>query len=291
MNKIILKLPLFFSFSWLILFFIFPFIIIFAVALSLPIEAIPPFEPFIRYAKEIGIIINPTLENFSLLFTDKAYLNAYLLSLRLAVETTIITLILGYPIALYIASKKEKTRKTLLMLILIPFFTSLLIRIYAWMILLKKTGLINKTLLKIGLISKPIIFLNNEYAVLIGMVYSYLPFMILPIYSVIEKISPEIVEASHDLGARNFTTLFKIVIPMSVKGIISGSLLVFIPAVGEFVIPELLGGSEVMTIGKLIWTEFFIIRNWPVAASMAVSLSILLILPIFILRKLDKEER
>lgn len=288
MKNLIYRIPGLVLLLWIFTFFVLPFLIISFIALSSPKEAIPPFEPFIKYTESTGLVIKPYFENFNLLFTD-VYFNGYLLSIKLAFITMVICLIIGYPMAFFISTRKRSQKALFLTFLLIPFFTSLLLRVYCWVILLKKSGIVNVILEKILLITEPLKLVDNNIAVIIGMVYCYLPFMVLPIYSTIEKLNPRLIEAAQDLGAKNHIIFLKIIVPLTLSGIISGCMLVFIPSIGEFVIPDLLGGSEVMTIGKLIWNEFFMMRNWPMASAMAISLCIFLIIPTILFSKLEKK--
>ncbi len=193
-----------------------------------------------------------------------------------------ICLIIGYPIAFYVAKSKENIRNLLLILLIIPFWTSFLLRVYAWKVILQGSGIINTILIKFGFIDQPLSMLHNHYAVILGVVYTYLPFMILPLYGYLVKFDLNLIDASSDLGAKPFKTFFKVIIPLSLPGIVAGSMLVFIPVVGEFVIPELLGGSDKLYFGKIIWDEFFVNRDWPIASALAMSGIFILVIPIII---------
>src|SRR5690606_28833797 len=213
---------------------------------------------------------------------DPLYLNAYLSSVWIAGVSTLLALLVGYPIAYGMARAPVSLRPTLLMLVILPFWTSFLIRVYAWIGILKPEGLLNQLLLGLGVIDTPLVILNTHTAIFIGIVYSYLPFMILPLYSSLEKMDYSLIEAALDLGCRPITAFWKITFPLLLPGVIAGCMLVFIPAVGEFVIPDLLGGSQTLMIGKTLWNEFFANRDWPVSSAVAVILLLLLIVPIMI---------
>ena len=212
-------------------------------------------------------------------------MNAYLNSIKIALISTIIALLIGYPIAYYIARSSESRRNMLLMLIILPFWTSFLLRVYAWIGFLKSNGLVNNFLLQTGLISQPLVMLQTDFAVYIGIVYNSLPFMILPLYATLVKLDSTLLEASSDLGARPIVTFFTVTLPLSFPGIIAGSMLVLIPTIGEFVIPSLLGGPDTLMIGRVLWDEFFSNRDWPVASAVAIAMLVVLVIPIMILRK------
>jgi putrescine transport system permease protein len=224
-------------------------------------------------------------ENYTFLFADSQYVAAYLTSLRIAFVSTLIVLLIGYPLAYGMARAPEHWRPLLVMLVILPFWTSFLIRVYAWIGILRREGLLNELLLSIGLLSEPLQIINTNLAVHIGIVYSYLPFMVLPLYSALEKQDPSLLEAASDLGATPVRAFWQITLPLSLPGVVAGSFLVFIPAVGEFVIPDLLGGSETLMIGRSLWTEFFSNRDWPLSSAVAVVLLVLLLLPIGIYQR------
>jgi putrescine transport system permease protein len=241
-------------FLWLIVFFLLPFALVLAIALGTNApDSAPPVE--------LGL----SLANFKLLFTDDLYVAAWLSSLRIAATSTLGTLLLGYPMAYAIARAAPQRRPLLLMLVVLPFWTSFLIRIYAWMGLLAENGILNQFLRWSGLASHPGTILGTEWAVHIGIVYAYLPFMVLPLYATLEKLDWSLLEAASDLGARPIAAFLTITLPLSLPGIVAGCLLVFIPAVGEFVIPDLLGGTDTLMIGKVLWDEFFTNADWPLA--------------------------
>ncbi|MBV7317312.1 ABC transporter permease subunit [Shewanella sp. NIFS-20-20] len=264
---------------WLLLFFALPFAIVFKISLSTAAIAIPPYEPSFFFSDDIlQIVLN--FSNYLLLLDDSMYYMSYINSLKMAFISTLGCLILGYPMAYAIARAPAKMQTVLLLLVMLPSWTSFLIRVYAWMGLLSNTGVINNFLLWLGVISEPLQILNTNIAVYIGIIYAYLPFMILPLYANLVKLDMSLLEAASDLGSRSINTFWKITLPLSKGGVIAGSMLVFIPAVGEFVIPELLGGPDSLMIGKVLWQEFFNNRDWPVASSLAIVMLALLIIPI-----------
>ncbi len=284
LSKTFIILP---PFLWLLLLFFIPFLLIVIVSFSEYADAIPPYSLFFDYNIATGKYkFQPDFTNFKFLVEDPIYLKAYLNSIKIAAISTISTLLIAYPIALGIVSTEKPTQKLLLMLIMVPFWTSLLIRVYSWSIILKNSGLLNNFLMDIGLINTPLQLLNTQFAVILGITHCYLPFMVLPLYLSIEKINPALIEASLDLGCTPFKSFLHVILPLSIPGIVAGSMLVFIPAVGEFVIPELLGGAQVLTIGKVIWNEFFQNHDWPIAASITVVLTMSFVIPVMIIQKL-----
>ena len=290
LKNTLLALPIY---VWLIVFLLVPFLIVLVISLSKYSLSAPPFELFIH--KNITTssfeFSSPTLENFYILITDPLYLRALVSSIKLATISTIICLLIGYPLAVCIADAKNSTKNLLLILLLIPFWTSLVLRVYAWKTILGDYGLMNKLLLEFGFISEPLSLLDSTPAVIAGIVYCYLPFMVLPLFLSIDKIDKMIIEASRDLGCSSFASFFKIIAPLSLPGILAGSILVFIPVIGEYVIPDLLGGARVLTVGKLIWNEFFFNKDWPVASAITVCMTILFVIPVLIIQKvLIKEE-
>jgi putrescine transport system permease protein len=224
-------------------------------------------------------------DNYVWLTQDALYFKAYVTSVIIAAVSTILTLLVGFPIAYGMARAPATIRPTLLMLVILPFWTSFLIRVYAWIGILKPEGLLNQLLLSLHVINQPLIILNTYTAIFIGIVYSYLPFMVLPLYSSLEKMDYSLIEAAKDLGCPPTAAFWKITFPLSLPGVIAGCLLVFIPAVGEFVIPDLLGGSQTLMIGKTLWNEFFANRDWPVSSAVAVILLLLLIVPIMLFQQ------
>ncbi len=280
---------------WLLALFLVPFLIVLKISLSDSVLAIPPYFPTLdigggwQSVKEFFAELD--FENFVFLTEDDLYWKAYLSSLKIAAISTLLTLLVGYPIAYGMAQAPDEWRPTLMMLIILPFWTSFLIRVYSWMGILSQEGVLNQFLLGIGIISEPLILLNTNIAVYIGIIYTYLPFMILPIYAALEKLDASLLEAAEDLGCSRFSAFWLITIPLSKGGIIAGSFLVFIPALGEFVIPSLLGGSKTLMIGKVLWEEFFSNRDWPVASAVAVILLLLLIIPIILFQRNEQKQR
>jgi putrescine transport system permease protein len=279
------------SYGWLIVFCLMPLLLVLCISFSATIDGVPPYQLFFG-KNELGEFeFKPVFDSYSLLFSDSLYLRAYLTSLKIAAISTFFILLIAYPIAYGIVRAPQNWRNFLLLLVIIPFWSSLLIRVYAWITILKGNGLLNQWLMNLHLISEPLVIMNTQTAVIIGIVYSYLPFMILPLYSALEKIDPSLLEAATDLGCPPFSAFLQITLPLSIPGIIAGSMLVFIPAVGEFVIPDLLGGSQIMTIGKVLWNEFFLNRDWPTAAAVTTIMTFIIILPIvFIQRIIGKKE-
>jgi len=273
---------------WLIVLFLIPFIIVFKISFSEVRLAMPPYAPLFEWLNGRPAAIRLNLANYAYLFTDALYISSYLYSLKVAAVSTLFCLLLGYPMAYSIARSGTTSRNVLLMLIVLPFWTSFLLRVYAWMGLLKSNGLINNALLWLGVIHEPITMLQTDFAVYIGIVYSYLPFMILPLYANLEKHDPTLLEAAADLGARPLTVFRRITLPQSLPGIVAGSLLVFIPAVGEYVIPSLLGRTDQLMIGRVLSDEFFENRDWPVASAVAIIMLALLVIPIMVFQHFEK---
>lgn len=283
------RLVIIIPYVWLLFFFLIPFVIVFKISLSQTAIAIPPYTPALDFSGGISGFLAQlkqlSLDNYAWLTQDALYFNAYVTSVIIAAVSTVLTLLVGYPIAYGMARAPATIRPTLLMLVILPFWTSFLIRVYAWIGILKPEGLLNQLLLATGVIHQPLIILNTYTAIFIGIVYSYLPFMVLPLYSALEKMDYSLVEAAKDLGCPPTSAFWKITFPLSLPGVIAGCLLVFIPAVGEFVIPDLLGGSQTLMIGKTLWNEFFANRDWPVSSAVAVILLLLLIVPIMLFQR------
>ena len=268
--RFVIALP----FVWLVVFFLLPFALVLAIALGTNApDSAPP------------VALGFGLENFALLFTDDLYVAAWLSSLRIAATATLVCLLLGYPMAYAIARAAPQRRPLLLMLVILPFWTSFLIRVYAWMGLLAENGILNQVLRWSGLASDPGTILGTEWAVQLGIVYAYLPFMVLPLYASLEKLDTSLLEAAADLGAKPFAAFLTVTLPLSLPGIVAGCLLVFIPAVGEFVIPDLLGGTDTLMIGKVLWDEFFTNADWPLASAVAICLLVLLVGPIALFQR------
>jgi len=277
-------------FAWLGLFFLLPLLIVVKISLARSAIGIPPYTPLLLDDGS-GLKIQATLANFALLASDDLYLRAYLGALGNAALATALCLALGYPIAYAIARSPGRWRLLLLFLVMLPFWTSFLIRVYAWIAILKPNGLLNQLLIAIGLITTPLPLLNNAFSVELGLVYSYLPFMILPLYGSLSALDESLLEAAADLGARPIRAFLGVTLPLSLPGIAAGSLLVLIPAIGEFVIPDLLGGADTLMIGKVLWDEFFNNRDWPVASAVAVVLVAALAIPILLAQKFLAQER
>ena len=266
-------------FVWLFLFFLLPFFIVLKISFAEADVAIPPYTDVFSWAdNQLTILLN--FGNYVFLSEDALYLAAYLGSLKIAFVSTLLCLLIGYPMAYAIARAPKEMQTVYLLLIMMPTWTAILIRVYAWMGILSNNGLLNSLLMGLGLISEPLQILNTNLAVYIGIVYSYLPFMVLPLYANLVKHDQSLLEAAADLGSRNFNSFWRITVPLSKNGIIAGCMLVFIPVVGEFVIPELLGGPETLMIGKVLWQEFFNNRDWPVASALAVIMLAILMGPI-----------
>ncbi|WP_434928522.1 ABC transporter permease subunit [Shewanella sp. HL-SH2] len=274
---------------WLLMFFALPFAIVLKLSFSTAAIAIPPYEATFSFIDEtLSIFLN--FGNYLLLLQDSMYYVAYLTSLKMALIATLGCLLLGFPMAYAIARAPTRFQPVLLLLVMLPSWTSFLIRIYAWMGILSNTGLVNNFLIWLGVISEPIQMLNTNFAVYIGIIYGYLPFMILPLYATLVKLDMSLIEAASDLGSSSLNTFWKITLPLSMGGVVAGSMLVFIPAVGEFVIPELLGGPDSLMIGKVLWQEFFNNRDWPVASSLAIVMLALLIVPITLFHRYQSRD-
>jgi putrescine transport system permease protein len=271
---------------WLLLFFLVPFLIVLKISFSEVLMAMPPYAPMIEWTHERLLAIKLHLGNYHFLFTDPLYLD----SIKVAAVSTLACLLLGYPMALAIARAEPARRSLLLMLVILPFWTSFLLRIYAWIGLLKDDGLINDLLLWLHLIHSPIQMANTSFAVYIGIVYSYLPFMILPLYANLEKHDATLLEAAADLGAAPWKAFARITFPLSLPGVVAGAMLVFIPAVGEYVIPTLLGSANQLMIGRVLSDEFFENRDWPVASAVAILILIMLMGPILIFQRYRSRE-
>lgn len=266
---------------WLLIFFLTPFAIILKISMADPVIAQPPFTPLFDDAGGF----QGTAENFGFLLTDKLYVITYLKSVMMAAGATILCLLLGFPMAYGIARSDSSTRSILLLLIVLPFWISFLLRVYAWMGLLNNYGVINNFLMWTGITDQPIAMMYTDFAIYIGLVYSYLPFMILPLYATLERMDLDLLDAAQDLGARRSQAFRDITWPLARPGVIAGCLLVFIPAMGEYVIPYLLGGSESLMIGRVLFDEFFVNRDWPLASSVAIVLLMLLVVPIVFLQR------
>lgn len=270
---------------WLLLFFAAPLAIVLKISLAAPVMGQPPYTPLFENGEWL---IN--WDNYLLLLDDPLYIAALLNSLKIAGISTLIALLIGYPMAYAIARAPESRRGLLMMLVILPFWTSFLIRVYAWMSILSTTGLLNTFLLWLGVIDEPLEIIYTTFAIHLGIVYSYLPFMVLPLVATLSRMDMTLLEAAADLGAKPWQAFLRVTLPLSLPGIIAGSLLVFIPATGEFVIPDLLGGPDALMIGKIMWTEFFSNRDWPVASALTVALLVLLVGPMIALQSARKRE-
>ena len=276
---------------WLLFFFLVPFAIVLKISVAEVQLAIPPYTPLFVWPDGGSFELFAIGDNYRLLVEDSLYIRAYANSLKIAALSTALALLLGFPIAYAMARAPRAWQATLVMLIILPFWTSFLIRVYAWIGILKNQGLLNGLLRWLGLIDRPLIILNTDIAVYIGIVYSYLPFMVLPLYANLVRMDRSLLEAAADLGCRPAGAFWKITVPLARPGIVAGCFLVFIPAVGEFVIPDLLGGSGTLMIGRILWTEFFSNRDWPVASAVAVILLLVLIVPIVLFQRHQQAQR
>jgi putrescine transport system permease protein len=276
---------------WLLVFFLVPFVIVLKISLSHTAIAQPPytpvFDPAAGWQAFEQFLAGLSFENYLLLGSDWLYLDSYLRSLEIAAGSTALLLLIGFPLAYGMARAPRRWQPALFVLMVLPFWTSFLIRIYAWINILQRDGLLNQALLALGIVDSPPAWLSTDTAVYIGIVYSYLPFMVLPIYATLEKMDETLVEAAADLGCPWWKAFWLVTLPLSLPGVIAGTLLCFIPIVGEFVIPDLLGSSQTMMIGQTLWTEFFANRDWPVASSVAVVLLCLLVVPIVVYQQMQ----
>ncbi|SEN55563.1 putrescine transport system permease protein [Pseudomonas sp. ok272] len=284
-RKVVIGIP----FLWLFMFFMLPFFLVMKISFSEAALAIPPYSEIYGFAEQkFQLLLN--LGNYTMLADDELYIAAYLGSLKIALLSTAMCLVIGFPMAYAISKTSKESQNVLLLLIMMPTWTAILIRVYAWMGILSNNGLLNAFLMWTGLTSSPIEILNTNTAVYIGVVYAYLPFMVLPLYANLVKHDQSLLEAASDLGSSNFNNFWKITVPLAKNGIIAGCMLVFIPVVGEFVIPELLGGPETLMIGRVLWQEFFNNRDWPVASALAVVMLLILIVPIILFNRSQAKE-
>ena len=275
---------------WLGFLFLVPFLIVFKISFADPIVGQPPYTAFFDWSASGFEKVKATLDNFRFLFEDDLYYTSYLKSLRIAATATALCLLLGYPMAYGIARTRQPYRNVLLLLIVLPFWTSFLLRVYAWMTMLGTYGVINNVLITLGVIDEPLKLLYTDFAVYIGIVYSYLPFMVLPLYVALERLDLDLHEPAADLGARPTRVFLDVTLPLSVPGIVGGCLLVFIPALGEFVIPSLLGGADSLMIGRVLFDEFFTNRDWPLASAVATVLLLILVLPMMLFQRSQVRE-
>ena len=287
-SRLVVLIP----YLWLLALFLVPFVIVLKISFSQTVMALPPYRPVLDLAagwtglKDFAAHL--TTDAYALLGSDNLYLRSYLKSLEVAGLSTALLLAIGYPIAYGIVRSPRALQPLLVMLVVLPFWTSFLIRVYAWMNILQRDGLLNDVLMRLQLIDAPRVWLSTDTAVYIGLVYSYLPFMVLPLYAVLEKLDPALLEAAADLGCTRLRAFWRVTFPLSLPGVAAGALLCFIPITGEFVIPDLLGGSRTLMIGQTLWTEFFSNRDWPVASAIAVALLALLLVPILFYERLQK---
>ena len=285
-RSVVISLP----YLWMLIFFLIPFAIVFKISFADPIVGQPPFTALFDFKRDAQTWLTATLDNYRFLTEDNLYWVSYLKSIKIAFISTLMCLLIGYPMAYGIARAKPRTRNILLMLVILPFWTSFLLRVYAWIGLLGKNGLVNSLLLNIGLIESPIQFLYTDAAVYLGIVYTYIPFMILPLYATLQKMDMDLRDAAADLGATPWQSFINITLPLSMPGIIAGCMLVFIPAIGEYVIPSLLGGIDSLMIGRTLFDEFFINRDWPLASAVATVLLLLLVVPIMLLQRTHQDQ-
>ena len=280
-RRLMLAIP----WAWAVILFLLPLAVILKISLAETAVGVPPYTPLIDRG-----VLGATAANYRTVFTDSFYAGAYLGSLKIAALATVIALLAGYPMAYAIARAPERRRGLLLLLVTLPFWTSLLIRVYAWIGLLRPGGVINTLLESAGLIDAPLRLINTTGAVCLGMVYAYLPFMVLPLYARLERLDPALIEAASDLGAKPWRAFLSVTLPLSLPGVAAGCLLVFIPCVGEFVIPDLLGGPDTVMIGKVLWSEFFSSRDWPLSAALTVVMMAVLVIPALALQRVLAEE-
>ena len=285
-RKFITYLP----YLWLFLFFLAPFIIVLKISFATPIVAQPPFTELFDLSSDTSRWWLASWENYQFLTEDNLYWVSYFKSIKVAFISTIICLLIGYPMAYGIARATPIKRNILLMLVILPFWTSFLLRVYAWMGLLGKNGIINSALMHIGIVDSPLQLLYTDMAVYLGIVYTYIPFMILPLYANLEKMDTSLHDAAADLGARPWQVFINITLPLSIPGILAGSLLVFIPAIGEYVIPALLGGLDSLMIGRTLYDEFFVNRDWPLASAVATILLLILVIPIMLFQRSQRDK-
>lgn len=274
---------------WLVVFFAVPFLIVLKISLSQSTIAQPPYEPVLDLAAGWqglkDFVAGLSFDTYAILVEDRLYLLSYLKSLQVAAVATVILLVIGYPVAYGLARAPRRLQPVLLLMVVLPFWISLLIRVYAWMTILQREGLLNQALLALGIVDQPVTWLASDTAVYIGLVYSYFPFMVLPLYAALERMDESLLEAAADLGSPPWKSFWLVTVPLSLPGVAAGALLCFIPIVGEFVIPDLLGSSATIMIGQTLWSEFFTNRDWPVASALAVVLLVLLVAPIVAYRQ------
>jgi putrescine transport system permease protein len=286
-QRLVIAVP----YLWLLVFFLIPFLIVLKISFAefSPLSR-PPYEPVFRWLEEGAVQIKLLISSYVYLLNEPLYVSSWIYSIKVAFFSTVLCLMLGYPMAYAISRSTPTYRNVFLLLIILPFWTSFLLRVYAWIGLLKTDGVINNVLETLGIISEPLAMMNTSFAVYIGIVYSYLPFMILPLYSNLEKHDNTLLEAAQDLGAGPIKSFLRVTLPLSFPGIVAGSLLVFIPAVGEYVIPSLLGRTDQLMVAKLLSDEFFLNRDWPKASAVAIAMLLLLVVPIMIFQRFQNKE-
>jgi putrescine transport system permease protein len=286
-QRLVIAVP----YLWLLVFFLIPFLIVLKISFAefSPLGR-PPYEAILQWVNDSALNIKLQMASYQYLFNEPLYVSAWVYSIKVAFFSTLLCLALGYPMAYAIARSQPSTRALLLLLVILPFWTSFLLRVYAWIGLLKTDGVINNVLMGLGLIEQPLAMMNTSFAVYIGIVYSYLPFMILPLYSNLEKHDLTLLEAAQDLGAGPVKSFLRVTLPLSLPGVVAGSLLVFIPAVGEYVIPSLLGSSDQLMIARLLSDEFFLNRDWPKASAVAIAMLLLLVVPIMTFQHFQNRE-
>ena len=284
-NSFLRRILIVFPYLWLVLFFLIPFLYVFKISFSIPILAQPPYSQIFDFSQNFTNWLKLTWDNYLFILEDNLYWISYLKSIKVAAISTILCLIIGYPLAYGIARASTEKRNILLMLVILPFWTSFVLRVYAWMGILGKNGIVNSILLSLNLINEPLAILYTDVAVYLGIVYTYIPFMILPLYASIEKLDSKLLDAASDLGATQWQKFFDVTLPLTKPGSIAGSLLVFIPAIGEYVIPTLLGGIDSLMIGRTLFDEFFINRDWPLASSVATILLLIVVMPIMLFQR------
>ena len=283
-RKIVLGFPL----GWMLLFTLLPALVVLAISFTEKRLGAPPFTPLLVPGEGLLPDLNASGDNYALIFSDSLYIQAFAGSIRIAAVSALITLLIAYPMAYALARVRTGLRTPLLVLVVLPFWTSFLIRVYAWSSLLNSNGVINTLLLDTGLIAEPLPLLNTEFAVPLAIVYSYLPAMVLPIYAVLERLDWTLLDAASDLGAKPARAFFRVTLPLSMPGIVAGLLLVFIPALGEFIIPDLLGGSDTLMVGPVLWNEFFGNNDWPLAAALAMLLLVAGLVPAALVYRLAR---
>src|SRR6516162_308798 len=288
------RLVVLIPYLWLAAFFLVPFLIVLKISLSHTLIAQPPYAPVLDLGAGWDALksffVALSFENYGFIASDRLYLASYLKSLEVGAGSTLLLLLIGFPLAYGMARAPRGWQPALFMMVVLPFWTSFLIRIYAWVNILQRDGLLNQVLLALGIVDAPPAWLSTDTAVYIGIVYSYLPFMVLPIYATLEKMDETLIEAAADLGCPNWKAFWLVTVPLSRPGVVAGALLCFIPIVGEFVIPDLLGSSQTMMIGQTLWTEFFGNRDWPVSSAVAVVLLCLLVVPIVIYQHMETRD-